>query len=301
MINIDLDTNELIKYIALIDNISSVTTTHKTKTKPGFLFRGEAKNYNNIILPKYLRPLKTDSVNAKSQYLNSELEIVSQFRDEAFPFIDNVGKDDYRVWREYAQHYGVPTKLLDWSSNPLVALFFACSNHGDEDGIVWMLNWQNYHAATNHTDINGRQLPSLNLSVEDTINMAAQGEPILNNPVIYRPIYTASRMSAQSSYFMLWGVQEGDLINQIGAEKVKEASFINNKLEDGGVAQIKDSTILYYFIIDRHQKENILLRLSRMGMNDKSLFPGLEGIGKYIDSINKYSEQEYIDCFLGSL
>ena len=66
-----------------------------------------------------------------------------------------------------------------------------------------MLNWQNYHAATNISDINGRNLASMNLSVTDTVDLAAQGEPILCNPVVYKPLYSASRMDAQSSYFML--------------------------------------------------------------------------------------------------
>jgi hypothetical protein len=39
----------------------------------------------------------------------------------------------------HAQHYGVPTRLLDWSRNPLVALFWAVENvsHDNEDGVVW--------------------------------------------------------------------------------------------------------------------------------------------------------------------
>ena len=39
-----------------------------------------------------------------------------------------------------AQHYGVPTRLLDWSENPLVGLYFALddNNYDDEDGVIWV-------------------------------------------------------------------------------------------------------------------------------------------------------------------
>ncbi len=43
-------------------------------------------------------------------------------------------------WMVHMQHYGFPTRLLDWSERPLVALFFALYNlHGDADAVVWVL------------------------------------------------------------------------------------------------------------------------------------------------------------------
>ena len=39
-----------------------------------------------------------------------------------------------------AQHYGVPTRLLDWSENPLVGIYFAINddNYDNEDGVIWV-------------------------------------------------------------------------------------------------------------------------------------------------------------------
>ena len=46
-------------------------------------------------------------------------------------------------WLMFARHYGLPTRLLDWSYSPLVALYFAAQEHRDfpnADGCLWALH-----------------------------------------------------------------------------------------------------------------------------------------------------------------
>ena len=48
--------------------------------------------------------------------------------------------DDYFGWLFLAQHYGLPTRLLDWTENPLVALYFAVLEQEEaSDGCIWAL------------------------------------------------------------------------------------------------------------------------------------------------------------------
>ena len=69
-----------------------------------------------------------------------QLDIIERFAKYARPFIDPMPAD-VEEWLVYAQHYGAPTRLLDWSTNPLKALFWTVENADVQtDGIVWALS-----------------------------------------------------------------------------------------------------------------------------------------------------------------
>ena len=98
-------------------------------------YRGQSQKQYKLN-PKLYRKIEGHAEEAES-YSICEKEICNQVKLE---YADFFGDCDNSI-DELAlmQHYGVPTRLLDVTENPLVALYFACENNKKTDGEVFVL------------------------------------------------------------------------------------------------------------------------------------------------------------------
>lgn len=95
-------------------------------------FRGQSSSDYKLI-PSVGRLFKKGQETVLKQY---EKEIFEDFKRKYSLFTDARPKND-KEFLFLAQHYGLPTRLLDWTYNPLIALYFACCSNIDKDGVVF--------------------------------------------------------------------------------------------------------------------------------------------------------------------
>lgn len=127
-----IDINNFNEFIDAIESTWSL--------KP--IFRGQSNNSWDLI-PKIGRAYKyyptIDKDNPQEIIYRREVAAFYDFQRRAIPHLKTTPPNDWQ-WLAIAQHYGFPTRLLDWTDNPLVAAYFACWDNYNSDSAVFVLD-----------------------------------------------------------------------------------------------------------------------------------------------------------------
>lgn len=117
-----------IKEVTDWETLASLADIYKTSN---WIFRGvEDEAYE--LTPKIGRPdTSRDIITGDGGYsADFETRCLERFKREARPHIAIEPSESELDWLSIAQHYGLPTRLLDWTESPLIAAYFALKAGG---------------------------------------------------------------------------------------------------------------------------------------------------------------------------
>ncbi|UVL86024.1 FRG domain-containing protein [Pseudomonas sp. B21-028] len=185
------------------------------------------------------------------------------------------------------QHYSLPSRLLDITSNPLIGLYFACKSHLDQDGevIVFSMDRDQIKYFDSDTASCIANLTRVSKGSKDTIDFSTNDirkfnkqKPIkqllhfikeekpffegrleprhLRSVICVKGKHTNSRIAFQSGAFLLFG---------------DEAI-----LDEGGTPDITVNRIAVT------NKQKVLQELDQLNINESTVFPYIENSAKYI-------------------
>lgn len=189
---------------------------------------------------------------------NRALELLSDFKRFGELKLKKTPNDGEEFkWVQLAQHYGLPTRLLDWTKNAAVALYFACDKEPEKDGAVFILN---------PIDLNREAYPK-----EARIFDPSQDADLIKNyleidgsknpkglkTIAVNPPWNSERIMLQQGVFTLHGSKIFTLTE-------------------------RQAPSLVYLKILKEYKQALLEELERVGINEMSIFPEAEHMCRYL-------------------
>ncbi|MFY0688880.1 MAG: FRG domain-containing protein [Cyclobacteriaceae bacterium] len=205
--------------------------------------------------------LRTSLIRLGGNYGDLERHIIRNFKKYSYGDLE---KDD-SIWHllSIAQHHGLPTRLLDWTFSPYVALHFATADNArfDEDGVIWAVDYKNVHAklpnvlrTTNKRE--GSDIFTANM-LGSAMNSLDDFDELKEVVVFFEPPSIDARIVNQHALFSVMN----------NPEKTIDAWLLERK-----------SINWFKIIIPASLKWEIRDKLDQANITERVLFPGLTGL-----------------------
>jgi hypothetical protein len=210
--------------------------------------------------------LKTSLIRLGGMY--SQLEPVMLRSFQKYAFRDTSPGTSIWNWLAVAQHHGLPTRLLDWSSSPYVALHFATAEveQFQHDGVIWCLN---VVKAREYMPERLRQILKEDYAITYTVDMMAR---------IASSLAEFDNLSSEPFVVMMEPPSMDDrIVNQAALFSLMSnpKAVLNEWLSD-------KPELFHRIIIPATFKWEVRDKLDNMNMNERIMFPGLDGLTQYL-------------------
>lgn len=279
------------EYLSIIESYED--NLQDNEENKNLYFRGEAKKCWDL-KPSIFREEKYLEIENKL-FLDMQRYLYSEFKD----FSTTLDK------LVYMQHHGLPTRLLDITSNPLVSLYFACEKNIGcknlcecstlsckdkkcDDGIVYIFPQYDKVDEEKASVVSLLAKLDKNFEKSDIDKLIHEELNTTFENVIIEDYLKSSEI------FIKTNRNNNRQINQDGDFLL----FANNNKENKKLSYFLDKKHREYepIIIDKNSKESILKELDRIGINIFTLFPEAEKLSQYLvqkHTKNKIENFEY--------
>ena len=212
--------------------------------------------------------LKTSLMRLGGEFIEVEKHLIRNFSKYSKSLL-NIGRiDSFWDTLAVAQHFGLPTRLMDWTYSPYVALHFATSNleKFHEDGVIW---------AVNHEKVVHYLPDQLKKILLDEGSNKFTTE--LLNPVCKS--WKEFSGLQKESFIIFFEPSSFDerIINQFALfSAMSDAqAMLDDWLE-------KHPDLYFRIIIPAALKWEVRDKLDQANINERVLFPGLEGLSTWL-------------------
>ncbi|HQO58793.1 MAG TPA: FRG domain-containing protein [Candidatus Omnitrophota bacterium] len=233
--------------------------------------------------------MQTSLIRMGGSYRELEKHMLRNFRKYAHR--DVVERDSFWHWLTIAQHHGLPTRLLDWTYSPFVALHFATDDLSrmNQDGIIWCVKIPEAHSFLPKAFRSALEAEG---SYVFTVEMLSRFE--LPDPRVTLAGFTISasdfipthirhlddfdRMAKKPfALFMEPPSIDDRIVNQFALFSVISSASV---LMDQWLTQYP--TLYKRVLIPASLKWEVRDRLDQANITERVLFPGLDGLSKWL-------------------
>jgi len=232
-----------------IEGLSDYTEFLETKFDEDYLlFRGQREDWP--LLPKIAR------VKPRRGLLKDERRMFEAFQREGAAHLSPFPTNEWDLLA-IAQHHGLATRLLDWTKNPLAALWFAVRKPAastSAPAVVW----------------------AYSPGDDDLVKDFEKSSPFSGERTnVFEPRHITARIRAQDGAFT---------VHKYLKDRPGFVAFQNNRAQLGKLTKV---------LISAERFAELRYQLDRCGIHDASLFPDLDGLSKRVQWSNTlYGDEE---------
>ncbi|NVM55416.1 MAG: FRG domain-containing protein [Candidatus Helarchaeota archaeon] len=232
--------------------------------------------------------LKTTLMRLSGPYTKLESHLLVNFR--RYSGLETVKFDSLWYWMSLGQHHGLPTRLLDWTYSPLVAMHFATANiqKFHIDGVIWVVDFsKTQEFLPDKLKVASEKIRSPVFPIETLDDVITGDTQSLNNV-----IEALNKLKSMSKSKFVVFMEPPSIDDRIQNQFALFSFMSDETLSLDDWLKKQDAPDLWRkIIIPASLKGEIRDKLDQSNISERILFPGLDSVSKWLarhySTINK--------------